>query len=172
MDAMKSLSIQKKVSMSFSTIIPAFQLSIRAALAAGFATALVQALGLPFPLYAMIAAVIVTELSPLQTRKLGMKRLVGTILGAMFGAALSPLLQNAPWAIALGIMVSMLITHLIHLPDAAKMTGYVCAIVLLNHSDSPWSYAMHRLIETALGIGVAVLVSYVPKLIPTDKPDR
>ena len=153
--------------MSFSTFIPAFQLSIRAALAAGLATAIAQILGLPFPLYAMIAAVIVTELLPSQTRKLGMLRLVGTVLGAIFGATLSPLLQNAPWAIALSIMVSMLIAHLLRLQDAAKMTGYVCAIVLLNHSDDPWSYALYRLIETALGIGVAVLVSYVPKLIPS-----
>ena len=158
--------------MSFSTFIPAFQLSLRAALAAGFAIAIAQIFRLPFPLYAMIAAVIVTELQPSQTRKLGMQRLSGTILGATFGAMLSPLLQNAPWAIALSIMVAMLITNLLRLQYAAKMTGYVCAIVLLNHSDNSWSYALYRLIETALGIGVAVLVSYVPKLIPTDKPDR
>jgi uncharacterized membrane protein YgaE (UPF0421/DUF939 family) len=153
--------------MSVSTFIPALQLSVRAALAAGLATAIAQILGLPFPLYAMIAAVIVTELLPSQTRILGMRRLVGTVLGAMFGATLSPLLQNAPWAIALSIMVSMLIAHLLRLQDAAKMTGYVCAIVLLNHSDNPWSYALYRLIETTLGIGVAVLVSYLPKLIPS-----
>jgi hypothetical protein len=99
-----------------------------------FATAVAQILRLPFPLYAMIAAVIVTELTPSQTRKLGMRRLVGTVLGAIFGATLSPLLQNAPWAIALSIMAAMLITHLLRLQDAAKMAGYVCAIVLLNHS--------------------------------------
>ena len=158
--------------MTFSTLIPGLQLSIRAAMAAGASVAIAQLLRLQFPLYAMIAAVIVTELQPSQTRKLGMQRLAGTLLGAMFGATLSPLLQNAPWAIALSIMVAMLITNLLRLQYAAKMTGYVCAIVLLNHSDNPWSYALYRLIETALGIGVAVLVSYVPKLIPTDKPDR
>ena len=51
------------------------------------------------------------------------------------------------------------------------LTCYLRGIVLLDHSDHPWSYALHRLIETVLGIGVAVWVSLVPKLIPNGKPD-
>lgn len=44
-------------------------------------------------------------------------------------------------------------------------------IYALEHHASPWSYALFRLIETVLGIAVAVLVSLVPKLIRTDEPD-
>jgi uncharacterized membrane protein YgaE (UPF0421/DUF939 family) len=62
--------------MTFSTLIPALQLSIRSGLGAGVSVAIAQLLRLQFPLYAMIAAVIVTDLSPLQTRKLGLWRLV------------------------------------------------------------------------------------------------
>jgi hypothetical protein len=59
----------------------------------------------------------------------------------------------------------MFVSHIISLPAAAKVAGYVSGIILLDHSDSPWSYALFRMIETVLGIGAAFAVSFVPKLI-------
>ena len=61
----------------------------------------------------------------------------------------------------------MYLRQLVYLQDAARVGGYVCGIVLLSHGDSPWSYALFRMIETALGIGVAMGVSFVPKLLQT-----
>jgi uncharacterized membrane protein YgaE (UPF0421/DUF939 family) len=158
--------------MTFWPSLPVFGLFIRAALAAGLSVAIAQLFQLKFPLYALIAAVIVTDRLPSETRKLGLRRLGGTVLGAALGAVLSPLLSPTPWAIGLGIIAAMFLSHLLRLQDAAKLTGYLCGLVLLDHGDHPWSYALHRLIETVLGIGVAILVSFVPKLIPTDKPKR
>ena len=158
--------------MTFSTLLPSLGLSIRAALAAGLAVAIAQLLQFQYPLYAMISAIIVTDLSPLQTRQLGFQRLAGTLLGATVGAALTHFLPPGPWAIGLSILAAMFLSHLLHLQGAAKVTGYVCAIVVLDHAGHPWSYALYRLIDTILGIGVAVLVSFVPKLIPIDKPKQ
>ncbi len=155
--------------MSYSTLTPAFQLSIRAALSAGLAVAIAELLRLQYPLYALIGAVIVSDLSPSQTRQLGLRRLAGSVLGATVGAAISQFLPSAPWAIGLSVLAAMFLSHLLHLQGAAKITGYVCGIVVLEHGAHPWSYALHRLIETILGIGVAILVSLVPKLIPIDK---
>ncbi len=156
--------------MTFSGLIVPFQLSLRASLGAGLSVAIAQLLHLRYPLYAMIAAVIVTDLSPSQTRNLAFRRLAGTILGAAVGALLSSFMAPNPWTICIGILIAMFLSHLLRLKDAAKLSGYVCGIVLLEHSLHPWLYALHRLIETVLGIGVAVLVSLVPKLIRIESP--
>jgi uncharacterized membrane protein YgaE (UPF0421/DUF939 family) len=148
------------------------QLSLRAAVGASLSLAIAYLLGLEYPLYAFIAAVIVTDLLPSQTRQLGLKRIVATVVGAVCGAVLSPLLPPDPWAIGLGVLAAMLLSNLLHADDGAKVAGYICGIVLLDHGAEPWSYAFYRFVETMLGIVVALSISMVPKLIRVDEPGR
>lgn len=144
------------------------QLAVRASTAAGLSLAAAEAIQLPFPIYAMIAAVIVTDRSALQTRRSSVPRLVGTAIGTAAGAALAPLVGSGPAAMAVGILIAMFAGFLIR-EDAAKLSGYACGIVLLGFRESPWTYAWYRLLETALGIGMAVLVSMVPKLLADEE---
>jgi uncharacterized membrane protein YgaE (UPF0421/DUF939 family) len=151
--------------------VTALQLCARAASAAGLAVLTAQLLGLEHPVYALLAAVIVMDLSPSKTLQLSSQRAAGTVVGATVGAVLSYVLPPGPLAIGVSILVAMLLSYAARMPAAAKLAGFVCGIVVLAHGDHPWSYALYRLIETCLGVGMAVLVSVVPKLMRVETPD-
>jgi uncharacterized membrane protein YgaE (UPF0421/DUF939 family) len=153
------------------TLVTALQLSLRAAVSAGLAVGIAQFLKLQFPIYALLAAVIVLDLSPLKTQRLALQRLAGTLVGASVGATLSYVLPSGPWAIVVSILVAMLLSYGVRLQAAAKLAGYTCGIVFLPHDVDPKSYAVYRVIETFLGIAMAVLVSHVPKLMRVEIPD-
>jgi len=153
--------------------ITALQLSLRAGVAAAAAVVIAQFLELEFPIYALIAAVLVMDLSPRKTRELAVQRLLGTLLGATVGALLSYVLPAGPLAMGVGILAAMLLSFGLRLgAPAAKLAGYVCGLVVFAYGTRPWWYASHRVAETLLGIGLAVLVSLVPKLLGVKLPSE
>jgi hypothetical protein len=107
--------------------ISGIQLAVRAGFAAGLSLGLAQLLALDYPIYALVAAVIVTDLSPVQTRKLGRQRMAASVVGAFCGAVITLLLPPAAWAVALSIAVAMLVCVLVRVREGAKVAGYVCA---------------------------------------------
>lgn len=143
------------------------QLSLRASAAAIVSLLGAAMLELPFPIYAFIAAVIVTDLQADVSRRLGLRRLAATIIGASCGALLAPLLPAGAWGIGAGTLVSMLAAQLLGAREGARVAGYICGIILLDHGAAPWAYALHRFLETALGVGAAWAISFVPKLMRT-----
>ncbi len=148
-----------------SPLTPGIQLSLRAAVAAGLAVAVAHLLRFEMIIYAMIGAVIVSDLSPAKTRQLGLQRLAGSVLGATVGALGSQFLPASAWSIGLCVFTAMLLSHLVRLQDAAKLSGYLSGIVMLGYADNAWHYAFDRLLETSLGVAAAILVSFVPKLV-------
>jgi uncharacterized membrane protein YgaE (UPF0421/DUF939 family) len=158
--------------LNYSSHVPAFQMSLRAAVAAALSVAIAQWLQLQFPIYAMISAVVVTDLKASETWKLGLPRLVGSIVGGILGALTCAYLRPNAWEAGVAIFAAMFLSHLLHLRNSARVAGFVCGIVVLAYGDHPWEYAFHRTIETALGIAMAMLVSLVPKLLPSDESQR
>ncbi len=141
------------------------QLALRAAAGASTAFAAARFLELDRPIIAFTAAVIATDLFPAQSRELGLRRLGATVLGGVVGATLGSLLQSNPWTLGVGVLVAMLLAHLLRASEAARVAGYICGLIVIDSSDAPWRDALHRMIETALGVSVAWIISYVPKLI-------
>jgi uncharacterized membrane protein YgaE (UPF0421/DUF939 family) len=155
-----------------TTLKRGFQIASRAAVGAALSLVIAQGCRLEYPLYAMLAAIIVTELSPAQTRLLAARRIVATLVGATCGALLARTLPTNPWTIGLGIAVAMLLCHFIRAADGARVAGYICGIAMLTHGADPWAYAFFRTVETLLGIAVASALSFLPKLLGEDEPAR
>lgn len=145
------------------------QLAVRAAAGASIAFAVAEVLKLDHPIIAFTAAVIVTDLKPAQTQELGLRRVAATAVGGVTGAVLSPALPPTAWALGTSVLVAMLISHMLRAREGAKVAGYICGLIVLDNSAAPWHNALYRMIETALGVIVAWIISYVPKLIPIDE---
>src|SRR4051794_18861035 len=121
------------ISTAGSKLVPALQLSLRAAVAAGLAVILARLLRMQHPVYAMISAIVVTDLVAAETRKLALPRLAGTLLGSVVGAVISMFFAPGIVVAVFGIFVAMFVSHLC-LESAAKVAGFVCGIVLLEHT--------------------------------------
>jgi uncharacterized membrane protein YgaE (UPF0421/DUF939 family) len=150
------------------------QLAVRAALGAGISLAIARALNMDTPIFALIAAVIVTDRDPAETRKLAIRRVISTAIGAACGVALAQVLGESSWEAAIAIFIAMVLSIAVtHLGDP-KIAAYLCALIIINYNDNPWHYAFSRFIETVLGILVAWAISLVPRLfeIEEDKDDK
>lgn len=67
--------------MNSQALPKAIQMSVRAGVGAGLSAAIAMQFGLKHPIYAFIAAVIVTDPSSSRTKQLGLRRLIETALG-------------------------------------------------------------------------------------------
>jgi uncharacterized membrane protein YgaE (UPF0421/DUF939 family) len=145
-------------------ILNGSQLALRAAVASSISYVIAKWLALPSPVNALVSAIIVTDFSSFQTRALGFQRLFATLIGVSCGLAIWATFGPSEWVVGIGIFAAMAFSHLLNAGGGAKVSAFICALLLLNLGDSPWTFALHRLLETALGICVAWLVSIIPRL--------
>lgn len=117
-----------------------------------------------YPIFAFIAAVLVTDLSAAESRRLGLFRIIATLVGAFWGAVLAPLLPSGAVAIGFSVLLAMITCQAFAGSGGARVAAFICGIIVLDNPSEPWSYALHRLAETVLGVAVGWAISFVPKL--------
>ena len=154
--------------MKWTVPVAGLQIAVRSSAGSAIALALAAAAGLQHPIYAAIAAIIVTDLERSETKKLGWRRVLATAIGAPCGAALAMVFPPGPIAVGASIFAAMLLCNIVGAKEGAKVAGYTCGIVILTHGSDPWVYAFFRFIETILGIAVAWTLSFVPRLLGSD----
>jgi uncharacterized membrane protein YgaE (UPF0421/DUF939 family) len=148
--------------------LPGVQLALRGSAAAALSLALGRWLNLDEPIFALIAAVIVTDRNVAESRKLAARRILSTTIGGLCGVGLSSVFHQSSLEVAVSIFVAMMVSTAVTQLSDPKFAAYLCALILINHSERSLQYAYFLFFETALGIIVGWAVSMVPKLVHLD----
>ena len=120
----------------------------------------------PNSLFAAIAAVICVQDTVENSGKIGLNRLIGTLLGGILGVILLftinklNLTSFSTIITAIGVSLIIYICNLIKKPAACSIASIVLIGILISQSyDNPLIYSIRRTVETAFGIIVAIIIN-------------
>ena len=122
------------------------------------------------PIFACIAAIITMQGTIESSVKLGQNRLIGTAIGGVIGIAVL-FIDNTLWnrslnllIVPLGIIIVIYLCNIVDRKKSVTIAAVTYLIIMVSlEQKSPYLYAVNRIIDTALGIGISVLVNMIVK---------
>ena len=141
-------------------------LGIRVTVAAMGALAIALALGLKLPLWAVLTSIIVTQMSVGRSLKATRDYLIGTVGGALYGAAVAILIPHNGEGALLAVLVLAVapLAFIAAINPSLNVATITAIIVLLlpimNHADVLDS-AIDRVLEVTVGALTGLLVSFL-----------
>ena len=134
----------------------------RTAAAAAISFLIARLFGLPEAYWAPIITLVIMQSTLSATIQISFERFVGTFLGAIAGGLLAGRFPQVWWIFALGIFALGIICALLRLHNSYRFAGVTLAIVMLiPHTASPWTVALHRSIEVSIGIVVGLVMAAI-----------
>jgi uncharacterized membrane protein YccC len=131
----------------------------KTALAAGLCWWLAMRFGLHDGYWGAISAIIVLQSNFGSTITASRDRLLGTLIGALFGFAFS-LFGTLPWNYIFAVLLAVTVCGLLGFRSSSRLAGVTITIVMLvQNISSHWALALDRVGQVVLGIVVALLVS-------------
>jgi uncharacterized membrane protein YccC len=141
-------------------------LGVRVTVAAMGALAVSMALGLKLPLWAVLTSLIVTQMSVGRSLKATRDYMIGTIGGALYGAAVAILIPHTGEGALLAVLV-LAVAPLAFIAainpslNAATITAIIVLLLpVMNHGDVLDS-AIDRVLEVMVGAITGLLVSFL-----------
>ncbi len=136
-------------------------LALKTAMAAGLCYWLAKLAGLQDGYWGSISAIIVMQSNVGSTVTASRDRLIGTLIGAAFGAVFS-FLGEGLWPYLLAVIAAMVTCSLLGLKNSSRLAAVTVTILMLVHrTGSNWTLPLHRVLEVLLGIVVALVISTV-----------
>jgi uncharacterized membrane protein YgaE (UPF0421/DUF939 family) len=143
--------------------------TVKTAIAVMLCLALGRLVGGPAPIYACFAAVLTVRETVGNSIQYRVTRVLATLFGGAVGLLVLALSFRAlnPWlqipVIGLAVIVTIHLTIVVKRPDTAALAALVCLIIVLDHADDQYAYALQRIVETVIGVALAVCVNVAIK---------
>lgn len=120
--------------------------------------------------YSCIAAVLCIQQDTKNTKKVAWNRIVGTLIGGIMGMFVLQFIRSfisdefliiQYFVISFMIIVVIYITLLVRKPSASYISCVVFLSVCVSHASdvTPYLFALNRIFDTLIGIGVAYVVN-------------
>lgn len=159
------IALVKRLSAPLRSRKVQLALAVRVTVAAFSALVVALALHLMLPLWAVLTALIVTQMSVGRSLKATRDYLFGTVGGAVYGAAITVLIPHSGEAGLLALLV-LAIAPLAFIAainpslNAATVTAVIVLLVpTMNHAD-PLASAIDRVLEVMVGAVCGLLASF------------
>jgi uncharacterized membrane protein YccC len=141
-------------------------LGVRVTIAAMGALAIAMACGLKLPLWAVLTAIIVTQMSVGRSLKATRDYLLGTLGGAIYGGAVAVLIPHSGEGALLAVLV-LAVAPLAFVAainpslNVATVTAIIVVLLPVTNHGTPLDSAIDRVLEVAVGAITGLLVSFL-----------
>jgi len=154
---------------SIATRGPELRLAVRVTAAAVLAFAIAKLLGFAHGYWAVITAIIVMQTSVGGSLKAALDRLLGTMAGALYGAAIALLIPHGTTtelatAMVAAILPLALLAAVRPNFKVAPITAFIVLVPLSGAAAPPLTYALERILEISIGgvVGLATALLVLP----------
>ncbi|HQT47570.1 MAG TPA: FUSC family protein [Acidocella sp.] len=155
----------------------ALRQACRVVVAAALALSAAEVLGLRLPLWSVLTALVVTQISSGKSLRATMDYLIGTLSGAAFGVVVALLVPNPGPGALVGMLVLAIAPLAIlaaWMPSFAIAPATAAIVILLPAMThvTPTASALDRILEVVVGAAIGLAVSFAPprsKAAPRDQ---
>lgn len=135
--------------------------NIKTAISVFICIIILRAFHSTFPFYACIAAVITMQSTVHNSFSTGKNRMIGTIIGAIWGLTFALISPNSVFLSSIGIVFVIYSLNLLNRKNSVIIACVVFLAIMTNLKEgTPLVYSFNRVIETFLGIFISVFVNY------------
>lgn len=136
--------------------------TVKTAIAVGIALLVVELFQLESVIFISIAALIGMQPTLTDSWQKSANRIYGTIVGAVLGLLMALALPSHFLLAALGVVFLIMVMNRLNIPEGITISCVVFISIFMVHDPERtiYAYALSRLIDTVLGITIALMVNY------------